>query len=87
MSKYENPILNEREKTHGDYEHTAMISQEIKRTVRRMSGFEAMPSVVRESLDMIAAKMARIVSGDYRHRDSWDDIIGYAELARKQVCD
>jgi hypothetical protein len=29
---------------------------------------------------MIANKLARIVNGDANYRDSWVDIIGYAQL-------
>jgi hypothetical protein len=37
-----------------------------------------------ESLDMIAMKMARIMSGDPSEPDHWQDIAGYALLAIKQ---
>lgn len=29
---------------------------------------------------MIAVKMARILNGGHDHKDSWQDIAGYAEL-------
>ena len=34
----------------------------------------------RESLDMIAHKIGRILAGDPDFRDHWDDIAGYAKL-------
>jgi hypothetical protein len=82
---YDNPILNEREKTHGDYIVQAEISQALKDVLARMSGYPDMPAPVRESLEMICCKMARLVCGDYRHDDSWCDIAGYADLARSAI--
>ena len=32
-------------------------------------------------MTMIAAKLARLASGNVEHLDSWQDIIGYAQLA------
>lgn len=34
-------------------------------------------------MQMICHKLARIVTGDITYRDNYDDIAGYAELARK----
>ena len=34
---------------------------------------------------MIAMKMARIVCGNPYHKDSWDDIAGYATLISKEL--
>jgi hypothetical protein len=34
----------------------------------------------RESLEMIAHKISRIVNGDANYMDSWVDIAGYAQL-------
>ena len=39
--------------------------------------------VHREALDMIASKIARILSGDATHVDHWVDIGGYAELGAR----
>ena len=38
-----------------------------------------------ESLEMIAVKIARILSGDPDFADHWDDVIGYAKLARPET--
>lgn len=84
-ARYANPLLNEREKTHGDYAQVAACSQALKVTLREY-GALLKPAEVNESLELICMKMARIVCGDFSHRDSWDDIIGYAELARKAAC-
>lgn len=34
---------------------------------------------------MIATKVGRILSGDQNHKDSWDDLAGYARLISEQI--
>ena len=72
------PILVEREKTHGDFRMVAKVAQEIK------DAFHWGPSDLdvrqREALDMIASKIARISCGNNMTLDHWDDIAGYAKL-------
>ena len=38
-----------------------------------------------EALEFILTKVARIVNGDPRHKDSWDDVAGYAILISKRL--
>ena len=78
---YENAILEERQSTHGDYSDTAEAAQQLKRVCQRIRGNTEWTDVQKESLDLICTKIARLVSGDPNHKDSWDDIAGYAELA------
>lgn len=73
-------LLTERGKTHGDYERHAVITQEIKDVMHRTIGAKH-TLVHRESLEMIAHKIGRILVGDPDFRDHWDDIAGYAKLA------
>lgn len=73
-----NDILKERQKTHGDFEIHAEISQFLK-TIIRQNG-ELLTSDKAEALDMIAHKIARILAGDPSHIDHWADIAGYAQL-------
>lgn len=75
-------ILSERQKTHGDYRETAHHAQRIKIVLREGRNWNDMPVQQRESLDHIATKMARILSGDNKSSDHWDDIGGYAKLGR-----
>jgi hypothetical protein len=42
-----------------------------------------MSDVKKESLEMIALKLSRILSGQADYRDHWDDIAGYVRLASK----
>ena len=71
-------ILNERGDTYGDYTEMAAVSQAIKDVV--LQGSALLNPAQRESIEMIAVKMARIACGDPDHVDSWDDIAGYATL-------
>lgn len=82
-------LLAERGKTHGEYVEHAAITQELKNIIHSwdtaLKNPADMPSkltfVQRESLDMIAHKIGRILAGDPDFRDHWDDIAGYAKLA------
>lgn len=77
-------LLDERAKTHGDYLITSKITQRIKNMIRNSPAYPDMSERQCESLDMIAMKMARIMSGDPGEPDHWQDIAGYALLAIKQ---
>lgn len=73
-------LLTERGKTHGDYTIHAEITQDIKNVIYNTAGWANLNSPQRESLDMIAHKIGRIIAGDPDFRDHWDDIAGYAKL-------
>lgn len=77
-----NNVTVERQKTHGDFETNALISQSIKQAY--LHG-DAIPFVHRESLDLIATKISRICSGQSDFHDHWVDIIGYARLALADI--
>ena len=84
-------LLNEREKTHGDYTEHAQITQSLKHVLYGAhllgpasdvpySAYAKLNPCQREALDMIAHKIGRILAGDPDFRDHWDDIAGYAKL-------
>jgi hypothetical protein len=72
-------ILEQRGDRYGEYINVATTSQEIKRIISLGAATTA-DEDMRESLDMIANKIARIVNGDPFYKDSWQDIAGYAQL-------
>jgi len=84
---YENAVLNEREKTHGDFADTAMIAQSLKAVIAdyREQMCKQWPAVQLEAMDMICTKISRIVSGDNNCKDSWDDLAGYANLVSERL--
>ena len=83
-------ILNEREKTHGDFAKVATTACALKQIFRRPA--RELSPVQTEALDLIATKLARIVCGDPDVRDHWEDIAGYAnlvvrDLRRREIAD
>lgn len=75
-------LIEIRATTHGDYTKTAAFSQKLKAEMRCEPGWDNLSTRQRESLDLIAMKIARILCGDPNHADHWADIGGYAELAK-----
>jgi Domain of unknown function (DUF6378) len=80
-------LLVEREKTHGTFEETAEIAQNIKDIIHKHHGVFPRCTTQDEALDMIATKIARILSGDPFEKDHWNDISGYAQLGAESCPD
>jgi putative component of membrane protein insertase Oxa1/YidC/SpoIIIJ protein YidD len=82
-------ILAERGKTHGDFTINATIVQELKQTCRGRAScsdyarWAAMLPEHKEAIENICQKLGRILVGDPHHRDSWEDIAGYATLGAR----
>ena len=87
--KYQNSLLNEREKTHGDFNDVSECSQVIKGRLMEQIKKHAndFNYAQIEALDMICVKLARIVCGDPNFLDTWRDISNYAELITEQLKD
>lgn len=79
-------MLEDRRQTHGNFRDNARFSQRLKATFRSTAAWEHLDDVEKESLDMIALKISRILSGKSLERQHWEDVEGYAALARKE-CD
>jgi len=77
--------LTERQNTHGDFHENAMISRTLKETMHEQPGWRILSPVQREALDVIQAKIARILSGNPNEPDHWHDIGGYASLAERDI--
>lgn len=77
--------LAERGATYGLFEEQARITQQIKERMHVQEKWDDLPDDMKESLDMIASKIARILNGDPNYVDSWHDIIGYARLIEKRL--
>jgi len=78
------PLLNERQQTHGNFEYNAMISQSIKLLFRSAPGWGSLADIERESLDQIALKFSRILSGNSMQKQHWEDVVGYAKLVEEK---
>lgn len=80
--------LAERGSRYGpSYSELSKLSQSLKRTMRSAPNWPTMPADVRESLEMIQLKIARICCGDPDYADNWHDIIGYAKLVEDRLHD
>jgi hypothetical protein len=77
--------LTDREKTHGDYRVQSDCFEDITTAIRSGRNWDRLPAYAKFSLQMAAAKFARILSGDWTHVDHWHDIAGYAQLVEKEL--
>lgn len=77
--------LKLRNLTHGDFATNAHIAQGLKTFFVNQPGYASLSEIQRESLDLIATKMSRILSGGFNNPDNWHDIAGYATLAEQEV--
>jgi hypothetical protein len=80
-------ILTERAKTHGDFGFFAVTCQSFKAAMQASSNWDILPDTHKEALEMVCHKMARVLEGDFNHKDHWDDIAGYATLVAKTLTD
>lgn len=71
----------------GGYADTAATSQNIKWIFRESPNWKRLSDAQKESLEMIAGKLSRILNGNPDHADSWHDLAGYAGLAEKDAND
>jgi len=72
------PLLVERERTHGNFTMTAKVAVDIREAI--FWGPMEINSRQREALTQIATKIARIMCGDPKCEEHWKDIAGYAKL-------
>lgn len=74
--------LAERQAQYGCFEDVARTTGKIMEALSevQVNGLNDLPYPHRMALYMIASKMARIVNGDFNHKDSWHDIGGYSKL-------
>jgi hypothetical protein len=75
------PLLVEREKTHGSFIEHATITQALKDQMHHGANWSKLSCRHKESLEMIQHKIGRILGGNPEYKDHWDDIAGYAKLA------
>ena len=78
-------VLVERGNDYGDYASKALFIQGVKYLMRTSPSWEAMDADMRESMEMIAHKMGRVVYGDPTHKDNFLDIAGYAKLVADRL--
>ncbi len=77
--------LNERAGRYGKFTEHARITQSIKREMSRSPNWDFLDDDQRESLEMVAHKIGRILNGDPNYHDSWHDINGYIKLVADRL--
>ena len=77
--------LTERNAIHGDFTDDAATAQALKYVMRQGKNWDDMPPWMREALDQMQTKVARVLAGDYRHRDHWTDLQGYPRLVEQRL--
>ena len=78
-------VLTERNAVHGDFTDDATTAQALKYVMRKGKNWEDMPPYMREALEQMQTRVARILSGDYRHPDHWKDLQGYPRLVEQRL--
>lgn len=73
-------LLEEREHSYGDFMTNAILSQRLKSVMRESQNWDKLPMDMKESFEMMAVKIARLLNGDYTHIDGWRDCSGYSTL-------
>lgn len=73
-------ILANRGKEYGPFISHADITQQLKSVMQETDNWGGLQSDQKESLEMIAHKIGRILNGNPNNQDSWADIAGYAKL-------
>lgn len=88
-----NEVLEERGKRYGGYVEHAAVSQGIKELLYNALKYNknvdlyTLDDDIKETLEMIAHKLGRIVNGDPYYADSYIDIAGYAKLVGDRLND
>lgn len=79
--------LTERGTRYGKFVNHADAAQQLKDVIRGHMGekWHRLAPDQKESLEMIAHKIARIINGDPDYADSWIDIGGYAKLVADRL--
>ncbi len=85
MTQIDN-VLAERGARYGDFSDHAAVCQKIKMAfLYGPSKWNSLSDVQKQALEVIADKIARILSGDPNYDDNWIDIQGYAKLAQDRL--
>ena len=78
--------LAERGSRYGDFSDHAEIAQRIKLAmIAGKAKWASLPDTHKQALEVIADKIARILSGDPNYADNWHDIQGYARLVEDRL--
>jgi hypothetical protein len=85
--------LAERGNRYGDFADHARLCQDLKSLMQNFAPaswttsaqWNHLSDVQKQALEVIADKIARILSGDPNYADNWHDIQGYAKLVEDRL--
>jgi hypothetical protein len=80
-----NAILTERGSRYGKFSEHARITQNIKRAMEDSPNWYNLPDDTKETLEMTAHKIGRLLNGDPEYADNVIDIIGYMQLVLDRI--
>lgn len=80
-------VLSERGARYGAFPSRAQITQDLKAVMARTDNWDTLSPDKKEALEMIMHKIGRILNGDPDYKDSWVDIVGYAQLIAETLHD
>jgi len=82
-----NETLKERGNNYGKFSNHALLTQKFKAIMRSSNSWSNLTPSMKECLEMVQHKIARILNGNPDYIDSWHDIIGYVSLVEKELLD
>lgn len=77
--------LTERGNRYGSFKSHATIAQNLKNNMWVTTGWSGLAPDMRQALEVIQDKVARILNGDPTYLDNWHDIQGYAKLVEDRL--
>lgn len=85
MSSNIQDTLDQRGSRYGNFASHAKITQDLKYIMQQTQNWELLLEDQKETLEMVAHKIGRILNGDPNYDDSWVDIAGYATLVANRL--
>ncbi len=70
---------------YGSYKDHAQLTQNLKDDMRNHPGWHSLDADMQETLDMVQHKIARVLNGDHKYLDNWDDMLGYITLVTNRL--
>lgn len=78
-------VLVQRGTRYGSFKSHSDIAQRLKLEMRKSPNWDVLAPDMKEALEMVAHKIARILNGDPSYDDSWIDIAGYVQLVANEL--
>ncbi len=78
-------ILRDKIITNGNFGDMSGLAQGFKFVLRRGKNWEPLAPAGKEALELIAARIAMILSGDPNSADHWNKLAMYARLMGKEL--